>query len=126
MLDTLRNLGSRDLVGESSLEAKRRGEARNECPMPLADFGRRAWPRDPVQVCREDFTPIGLHGLMVELGWRMVDFVAARVQGKTTVQVSVPLLDPLAGYDSPNYETWAASGRRSKPHARRHRPNYMA
>jgi len=79
LLDTLRNLGSRDLVGESSLEAKRRGEARNECPMPLADFGRRAWPRDPAQVCKEDFTPNVLHGLMVELGWRMVDFVAARV-----------------------------------------------
>ena len=44
LLDTLRNLGSRDVVGESNLEAKRRGEARNECPMPLADFGRRAWP----------------------------------------------------------------------------------
>ena len=109
LLDTLRNLGSRDLVGESSLEAKRRGEARNECPMPLADFGRRAWPRDPAQVCKEDFTPIGLHGLMVELGWRMVDFVAARVQGKIAFQVSIPLLDPLAGYDSPNYETWAAA-----------------
>jgi hypothetical protein len=53
LLDTLRDLGSQDLVGESALEAKRRGEARNECPMPLADFGRRAWPRDPAQVCQE-------------------------------------------------------------------------
>ena len=77
--------------------------------MPLADFGRRAWPRDPAQVCHEDFAANVLHGLMVELGWRMVDFVAAQVQGKTAFQVSVPLLDPLAGYDSPNYSTWAAA-----------------
>ena len=111
LLDTLRDLGSQDLVEESSLEAKRRGEARNECPMPLADFGRRAWPRDPAQVCQEDFAPNALQGLMVELGWRMVDFVAAQVQGKTAFQVSVPLLDPLAGYDSPNYQTWAAAAR---------------
>jgi hypothetical protein len=60
-------------------------------------------------VYKEDFTPIVLRGLMVELGWRMVDFVAARVQGKIAFQVSIPLLDPLAGYDSPNYETWAAA-----------------
>ena len=109
LLDTLRDLGSQDLVEESGLEAKRRGEARNECPMPLADFGRRAWPRDPAQVCQEDFAPNALHGLMVELGWRMVDFVAVQVQGKTAFQVSVPLLDPLAGYDSPNYSTWGSA-----------------
>jgi hypothetical protein len=54
-------------------------------------------------------TPNVLHGLMVELGWRMVDFVAARVPGEIAFQLAIPLLDPLAGYDSPNYETWAAT-----------------
>ena len=59
LLDTLRNLGSQDLVGgKAAWKAKRRGEARNECPMPLADFGRRAWPRDPAQVSKEVFAPI--------------------------------------------------------------------
>ena len=82
LVETLRDLGSH--VVESSRDAKRRGEGRHACPMPLADLGRRAWP-------------IALHGLMVELGWRMVDFAAAPVQGKAASQASVPLLDPLAG-----------------------------
>ena len=67
--------------------------------MPLADLGRRAWPRDPAQVCQEDFEPIAVHGLMVELGWRTVDIVAAQVQGKAAFQASAP---PLAGWESPS------------------------
>jgi hypothetical protein len=48
--------------------------------------------------------------VMVELGWRMVDFVAVQVQGKATFQISVPLLDPLAGFESPNYSThWGSA-----------------
>ena len=87
LVDSLRDLGSQDFVEESSRAAKRRGEARSECPMPLADLGRRAWPRDPGQVCREDFAaPGGLQGLLVELGWRMVDSVAVQAQGKAAFQ----------------------------------------
>ena len=68
---------------ESSQDAKRAGEARKECPVPLPDLGRRAWPRDPGEACREDFaTPAALRPLLVELGWRMIDFVAVQVQGK--------------------------------------------
>ena len=63
--------------GEGSQDAKRRGEARRECPVPLSDLGRGAWPRDPGQACREDFTtPSALRTLLVELGWRMVDFLS--------------------------------------------------
>ena len=77
------DLGSQECVEEGSQEAKRRGEARRECPVPLSDLGRRAWPRGPGQVCREDFAaPAALQTLLVELGWRMVDFVAVQVQGK--------------------------------------------
>ena len=97
LLDSLRGLGSQDFVEESSRAAKRRGEARSECPMPLADLGRRAWPRDPGQVCREGFAELaGLRSLLVDLEWRMVDFVAAHVQGRAAFQISVPLLDPHA------------------------------
>ena len=83
LLESLSDLGSQECVEESSQEAKRRGEARKECPVPLSDLGRRAWPRGPGQVCREDFAaPAALHTLLVELWWRMVDFVAVQVQGK--------------------------------------------
>ena len=78
--------------------------------MPLADLGRRAWPRDPGQVCREDFAELaGLRGLLVDLGWRMVDFVAVQVQGRAAFQISVPLLDPLPGFESLSCPTWAAA-----------------
>ena len=98
LLESLIDLGSHECMEESSQEAKRCGEARKECPVPLSDLGRRrAWPRGPGQVCREDFAaPGGLQGLPVELGWRRVDFVAAQVQGKAAFQISAPLLDPLA------------------------------
>ena len=43
LLDSSCDLGSQELVEESSREAKRPGEGRHECPMPLADLGRRAW-----------------------------------------------------------------------------------
>ena len=90
---------------ESSQDAKRAGEARKECPLPLSDLGRRAWPRGPRQACREDFTtPAALHASLEELGWRMVDFVAVQVQGKAAFQISAPLLDPCL-----------ASTRRSTP-----------
>ena len=146
LVDTLCDLGSH--VVESSREAKRRGEDRHACPMPLADLGRRAWPRDPAQVCQEDFDLIALHGLMVELGWRMVDFAAAQVQGKATFQASVPLLDPLAGWKSPSGATGASAAgpdapqpslliafvlcvratcpaQCAMPHALRHTPSHM-
>ena len=97
------------MVVESSREAKRRGEDQHECPMPLADLGRRAWPRDPAQVCQEDFDLIAVHGLMIELGWCMVDFAAVQVQGKATFQASIPLLDPLAGWESPSGATGASA-----------------
>ena len=38
LLDSLRDLASQDFVEESSRAAKRRGEARNECPTPPADL----------------------------------------------------------------------------------------
>ena len=97
MLESLIDLGSQECVEESSQEAKRRGEARKERPMPLSDLGRRAWPRGPGRVCREDFAaPAAVHTLLLERGWRMVDFVAVQVQGKAAFQISVPLLDPHA------------------------------
>jgi len=40
-----------------------------------------------------------------ELGWRLVDFVVVEVRGRKSFQISVPLLDPVPGYNSPNYST---------------------
>ena len=94
LLESLTDLGSHECVEESSQGAKRTGEARKECPVPLSDLGRRAWPRGPGQACREDFaTPAAVRTLLVELRWRMVDFVAVQVQGKAVFQISGPLLD---------------------------------
>ena len=84
--------------------------------MPRSGLSRRAWPRDPGEACREDFaTQAALRSLLVELGWRMVDFVAVQVQGKAASQVSVPLLDPLPGFDSPEYITWASDAPGAPP-----------
>ena len=105
--DTLRSLGSQELVLQSERSAKRRGEARQEGPQPLADFGRRAWPRDPTAAA-SDMDIAQLRGYLVELGWRLVDHVAVQVQGKKACQISAPLLAPLPGYVSPNYSTTAA------------------
>ena len=113
--DTLRSLGSQELVLQDERSAKRRGEARQEGPPPLADFGCRAWPRDPVRAVADDINTLQLRSLLVELGWRLVDHVALQVQGKTAVQLSVPLLDPLPGYDSPDYSATAASALPGKP-----------
>lgn len=113
--DTLRSLvsGQQEFVLQDERSAKRRGEERNEGPIPLADFGRRAWPRPPVQVFSEDVGPAVMRHMMVELAWRLVDHVAVNIEGKTLCQIAVPLLDPLPGYASPNYGTtasWAAPG----------------
>ena len=106
LLESLTDLGAHACAPESSQDAKRTGEARKECPVPLSDLGRRAWPRGPGEACREDFaTPAALRALLVELGCRMVDFVAVHVQGKAAFQIAVPLLDPLC----------LASTRRSTP-----------
>ena len=87
---------SQECVPESSHDAKRTGEARAECPVPLPDLGRRAWPRDPGKACRENLArPAALRALRVELEWRMVDFVAVH-QGTAAFLISVPLLDPHA------------------------------
>ena len=45
----------------------------------------------------------------------MVDFVAVQVQGKAAFQISVPLLDPLPGFDSPEYSTWASDAPGAPP-----------
>jgi len=113
--DTLRSLGSQELVLQDERSAKRRGETRQEGSPPLADFGRRAWPRDPVRAVADDINTAQLRSLLVELGWRLVDHVALQVQGKTAAQLSVPFLDPLPGYVSPNYYTTAASALPGKP-----------
>ena len=73
LLESLIDLGPRECVEESSQEAKRRGEARKECPVPRSDLGRRAWPRGPGQACREDFaTPAALRTLRVERGLSLI------------------------------------------------------
>ena len=46
--DTLATLNSLEIVLQGTRATKRRGEARMENVPKLADFGDKAWPRDPV------------------------------------------------------------------------------
>ncbi|MFM7981200.1 MAG: hypothetical protein ACKPKO_17975, partial [Candidatus Fonsibacter sp.] len=46
---------------------------------------------------------------MLELAWRLVDHVAAQVKGNTACVTSVPMLDPLIGFTSPEYATHGES-----------------
>jgi hypothetical protein len=103
--DTLRTLSSLEVVLQDQRSAKRRGEARHEGPPKLADFGAKAWPRDPAVAFQSDMTASQLRTGLVELAWRLVDHVAVQVQGKTACLTSVPMLDPLPGYVSPDYAT---------------------
>jgi len=105
VLDTLQSLNSHDseFVLRNPREAKRRSNARDEGPPPLADFGNMAWPRDPVTMFKEDWTEHSLRNVMVELAWRLVDHVSVKICGTTSCQIAVPLLDPLPGYQSLKY-----------------------
>ena len=86
--------------------AKRRGEARIGDLPRLADFGDKAWPRDPRQAVQTSFPH--LLDMLIELSWRLVDHVAIQVQGRTACMISVPMLDPLLGYTSPGSSTDSA------------------
>ena len=103
--DTLKSLSSQEFVLQDERTAKRHGEARQEGPTPLADFGAKTWPRDPIQAFNADMTAPAFRAVLIELSWRLVDHVAVQIQGKTACQIAIPLLDPLPGYRSPNYAT---------------------
>ena len=76
----------------------------------MADFGDQAWawPRDPARAVRTSFPVPQLRDMLIELEWRLVDHVAIQVQGRTACMISVPMLDPLPGYASPEYTIGSA------------------
>ena len=105
-------IGLRVRGGTASRSAKQQGEARREGPTPLADFGDRAWPRHPIAAFNQDWTTKQLWNIMTELAWCLVDYATVKFNGKAACQIAVPLLDPLPGYESPNYATstsWSAA-----------------
>ena len=117
--ESLRSLSAAPLVCSSRQEAKTRGEARREAAPPLGDLGPRTWPRDPVDVYREDWKDIRhmhahMHATMDELAWRLVDHVVVQLHGRTASQIAVPLLDPLPGYTSPTYGTSGQDASRAR------------
>ena len=71
-----------------------RGEARMENAPKLADFGDKAWPRDPVLAVQKDMSFPQLLAALIELAWRLVDQVAVLAQGKTACMKLVPMLVP--------------------------------
>ena len=104
--DTMATRNSHEIVLQDTRAAKRRGEARMGDLPQLADFGDKAWPRDPVQAIRMSFPH--LRDMLIELEWRLVDHVAIQVQGGTACMISVPMLHPLPGHTSPDYSTDSA------------------
>jgi hypothetical protein len=110
VLDTLQPLSSQECVCQDSRSAKQQGETRREGPTPV--FGDRAWPRHPIAVFSQDWTTKQLWNIMTELAWCLVDDATVKFNGKAACQIAVPLLDPVPGYESPNYATstsWSAA-----------------
>jgi hypothetical protein len=70
--------------------------------LQLADFGGKAWPRDPVLSDQKGMGFPRLQAVLMELAWRLVDQVAVQVQDGARHDVSV---GTLLGYTSPNYST---------------------
>ena len=81
--DTMATRNSHEIVLQDTRAAKRRGEARMGDLPQLADFGDKAWPRDPVQAVQTSFPAPHLRDMLIELEWRLVDHVAIQVQGRT-------------------------------------------
>ena len=94
--NVLRNLPTSKLVTEDLATAKRRTRQVRGAPPPLATFGERSWPTAPSIAV----TQVPLDRLVQELvwlGWRSVDAVTLRAEGKVGFLVALPLLYPFPG-----------------------------
>ncbi|MFM7979751.1 MAG: hypothetical protein ACKPKO_10585, partial [Candidatus Fonsibacter sp.] len=100
---TITNLGSLEIVLEDMRSSKKRGDARKEHVPHVAEFCDQTWPRGPVMAVRASFPE--LRPVLLELAWCLADHIAVQVQGKTACMTSVPMLDPLLGFTSPEYST---------------------
>ena len=100
----LRNFPTSKLVTEDFEKAKRRTRQVRGAPPPLATLGERASPTTPSAVVMQ--VPVGrLVQELVWLGWRSVDVVTLRAEGKVGFLVAMPLLYLFPGLPAPSYST---------------------
>ena len=62
---------------------------------PLADLGMNTWPRADHEVLNSLYNKRKIADELQELRYRLVDFVAVELTGRTACQIAVPLLDPI-------------------------------
>ena len=94
--NVLRNLPTSKLVTEDFATAKRRTRQVRGAPPPLATFGGRSWPTAP-SIAVTQVLVDRLVQELVWLGWRSVDVVTLRAEGKVGFLVALPLLYPFLG-----------------------------
>ena len=78
--DTLATLSSLEILRQGTRDANRRGEARMQNSPKLADFGDKAWPRDPALAVQKDMRFPQLQAVLIELACFWVDHVAVQAQ----------------------------------------------
>ncbi|MFM7979882.1 MAG: hypothetical protein ACKPKO_11255, partial [Candidatus Fonsibacter sp.] len=93
---TIANLSSLEMVSEDA-----RSSGYTQHIPQLADFGDQTWLWDPVRAVKTSFPgPLALL-LELALAWRLVDQVTMQAHCQTACMTSVPMLDPLIGFTSP-------------------------
>ena len=93
--NVLRDLPTSKLVTEDLATAKRRTRQVRGAPPPLATF-ERSWPTAP-SIAVTQVLVDRLVQELVWLGWRSVDAVTLRAEGKVGFLVARPLLYPFPG-----------------------------
>ena len=83
---------------------KRRTRQARGAPPPLATFGERAWPTAPSAAVMQVLVDRLVQEL-VWLGWRSVDAVTLRAEGKVGFLVALPLLYTFLGLPALSYAT---------------------
>ena len=107
IFNVLRSLPTSKLLTEDLDKAKRRARQFRGEPTPLANFGARAWPTTQGAAS----TPETLRKFVQELawlGWRLVDAITLRAEGKVGFLVALPFCDPLLGLPKVSYTTTEA------------------
>ncbi|MFM7980405.1 MAG: hypothetical protein ACKPKO_13915, partial [Candidatus Fonsibacter sp.] len=89
--NVLRNLPTSRLLTKDLETVKRRNRQVRGAPPTLSTLGKRAWPTAPGAVVMQVIVDRLVQEL-VWLGWRSLDAVTLRAEGKVGFLVALPLL----------------------------------
>jgi hypothetical protein len=100
----IRTLPAHKLLTEDFESSKRRTRQVRGEPPPLTSFGDRAWPKAPGADVSWDMLDTYVQEL-IRLGWRSVNSITVRSEGKVGSLVALPILDPFPTLPRVSYVT---------------------